>query len=414
MTGASRELQAVARLSEALFGATAEVESLIERALSTALDELEAESGSVLLADPSRGTLVFRHSLGQQPVPRGAEIPWDKGIAGAVFQSGQAQMIADVKRDPQHLGSIDERVGHATRDLLSVPLRRWGGAPIGVLNVINKRRGTFDADDLTLLTVLGALAATAIQQAEAFEEAKLAEVARAIGDVGHDLKNLLTPVLSSADLLSEELTELFARPEIAGAAELALSRELSTEAIRLIQRTGERIHHRVREIADCVKGRSSPPEFVPCDLGALARDVLATLASVAKSAGVALDLKGFESPPAILADPNRLYSALYNLVANAIPEVKCGGTVLLALGTAPDAVELRVIDTGKGMSAELQQRLFTGTVASTKRGGTGLGLRIARDAVLAHGGTIAVDSAIGVGTTFTLRLPLRPPSAPSS
>ena len=108
MSGDSRELQAVARLSEALFGATAEVESLIERALSTALDELEAESGSVLLADGSRQTLVFRHSLGEQPVPRGTEIPWNKGIAGAVFQSGQAQMIADVKRDPQHLGSIDE------------------------------------------------------------------------------------------------------------------------------------------------------------------------------------------------------------------------------------------------------------------------------------------------------------------
>jgi signal transduction histidine kinase len=333
-----------------------------------------------------------------------------EGIAGAVFQSGQAQMIADVKRDPQHLGSIG-RVGHATRDLLSVPLKRWGGAPIGVLNVINKRRGTFDADDLTLLTVLGALAATAIQQAEAFEEAKLAEVARAIGDVGHDLKNLLTPVLSSADLLSEELAELFARPEIAGSAELALSRELSTEAIRLIQRTGERIHHRVREIADCVKGRSSPPEFVSCDLAALARDVLATLSRAAKSAGVALDLKGFESPPEILADPNRLYSALYNLVANAIPEVKSGGTVLLALRSVADAVELRVIDTGRGMAPELCARLFTGAVSSTKRGGTGLGLRIARDAVLAHGGAIAVESVVGIGTTFTLTLPRRPPTA---
>jgi len=99
------------------------------------------------------------------------------------------------------------------------------------------------------------------------------------------------------------------------------------------------------------------------------------------------------------------------LVANAIPEVKSGGTVLLALHSVPDAVELRVIDTGRGMAPELCDRLFTGAVSSTKRGGTGLGLRIARDAVLAHGGAITVESVVGIGTTFTLTLPLRPPSA---
>ncbi|MFO0723569.1 MAG: GAF domain-containing sensor histidine kinase [Myxococcota bacterium] len=400
----SRELDAIARLSDALFSAS-DPEALIARALATAIEELSAESGSILIAAPERSTLVFRYSMGDQPVAAGTEIPWNQGIAGAVFQSGRARVISNVKLDPQHLGTIDERVGHATRDLASVPLKRFGGAAVGVINVLNKRSGTFDAEDLALLTVLGALTASALEGAQRYEEAKLAEVARAIGDIGHDLKNLLTPVLSSAGLLGEELESLFSRPDL---AELELSRELCTEAIGLIQRTGERIHHRVKEISDCVKGRTAEPNFARCDLSAVARDVVATLGVLAKSRQIALTLEGWEAPIWTIADANRLYSALYNLVDNALPEVSPGGQVRLVRGEqGPDRVEIAVIDDGRGMEPEVRDRLFTAGALSTKRGGSGLGTRIAHDAVLVHGGSISVQSAPGQGTQIRILLPLR-------
>ena len=76
--------------------------------------------------------------------------------------------------------------------MLTVPLRRWTGESIGVLNLLNKRHGTFDEHDLALASIVSAFAALAIQQAKNFDDAQKAEVVTLLGDIGHDMKNLLS------------------------------------------------------------------------------------------------------------------------------------------------------------------------------------------------------------------------------
>ena len=100
---------------------------------------------------------------------------------------------------------------------------------------------------------------------------------------------------------------------------------------------------------------------------------------------------------------------MYNLVNNAIPEVPTGGSVTVH-GTLIDGgttVCISVSDTGRGMPPEIRDSLFSDSAISRKRGGTGLGTKIVKDVVDAHGGTITVDSEEGVGTTFHVRLPVR-------
>ena len=113
----------------------------------------------------------------------------------------------------------------------------------------------------------------------------------------------------------------------------------------------------------------------------------------------------------ILADENRLFNAFYNLVNNAIPEVPAGGFITIRGSARPDArvVLLEVADTGRGMSPEVRARLFTARAISSKAGGTGLGTKIVKDVVDAHGGQVTVDSEKGQGTTFHLLLPFHPP-----
>src|SRR6185503_8636922 len=200
------ELEAVRRLSQTLFQKT-NVDDLVEAALRCALKEVNAEAGSVLLADEEAKQLVFRYSVGEDPVLRGTAIPWDQGIAGSVFQSGEPAIIADVKKTTRHFGEV--KSGFVTRDMITLPLKQWEGDPIGVMNVLNKRNGTLDENDMRLLTILSAFAAIAIQQARLFEEAKLAEVVHRLGDLGHDLKNLLTPIVMGSKILQEEVAEMF-------------------------------------------------------------------------------------------------------------------------------------------------------------------------------------------------------------
>src|SRR5207245_6231398 len=114
------------------------IDKLVEESLRTALEVVNAEAGSVLLADREAKQLVFRHSIGVKPVPPGMAIPWEEGIAGAVFHSGRPDVISDVQNDRRHFPGIDIAMGYTTRDMITLPLKRWEAEPIGVLNVLNK------------------------------------------------------------------------------------------------------------------------------------------------------------------------------------------------------------------------------------------------------------------------------------
>jgi signal transduction histidine kinase len=102
---------------------------------------------------------------------------------------------------------------------------------------------------------------------------------------------------------------------------------------------------------------------------------------------------------------------LVNLVTNAAQSFStAGGTVWLEAAPAGEGAVIRVADDGPGMSPEVRARVFEPFFSTKSDGeGTGLGLSIAQRIVLRHGGTIQVESGPGRGTTFTVRLPRRPP-----
>jgi signal transduction histidine kinase len=409
-----RELEAARRTCDVLFQHT-KVDQIIETALRTTLEVLNADGGSVLLADPDTKRLVFCCSVGKRPVPPGTAMPWDRGIAGAVFQSGKPEVVTDAKLDQRHYGYFDERSGYESHDMIVCPLKRWEGEPIGVLEVLNKRDGRLQKDALPVLTIISSFTAAAVEQARLFQEARLAEVVRLMGDISHDIKNMLMPVVCGAGLLRSELDDLLSRPDKLNAAQSASTRAICNEVIDILLCDAGRIEERVREIADCVKGLSAPPTFASCQVAEIVESVLKPLRVVAEEKKVTLTSEHLDTLPALMADERRLYNAFYNLVNNAIPEVPPGGRVVVRGRAEPEqeTVLLEVADTGRGMPPEVLDSLFTARAISRKRGGTGLGTKIVKDVVDAHGGRITVESKEGVGTTFRIRLPLCPPGVSS-
>jgi signal transduction histidine kinase len=403
------QLEAVERISQALFQSI-DLDDLVETTLRIALEEVGAEAGSILLADPEKESLIFQYSIGDKPVPRGTAILWDKGISGAVFQSGEARITNQADQDSSHLHQIDQATGFVTRDMITVPLRRWRGEPIGVLNVLNKRAGPLTNHDLGLLTIISAFAALAIQQAKQFEDAKKAEMVTLLGDISHDMKNLLTPVCTGMELLRGEVTELFDGMSTAELSEKKASKELCDEAGEMAQNGIRRLHDRVKDMADCVKGLSAPPNFALCAVGPVVLEVFHTLQGLARDKQITLRTDGLESLPEFHADERRLYNAFYNLINNAIPETPPGGSIRVRGHFDQDtgSIALAVADTGRGMSPEIRDRLFSANAVSTKKGGTGLGTKIVKDVVDTHKGKIWVESEPGGGTTFQLRFPLDP------
>lgn len=404
------ELAAAQRMSE-VFSQKIKLQDLLEQSLRIALDVVDAENGSVLLADLEKKTLTFYHSIGERPVPSGTEIPWDEGIAGTVFRTGHPEIVPDAQADRRHFKKVDQDTGAVTHDMITIPLKQWEGDPIGVIQVMNKRGGEFlDRDDLAILTIISALAAVAIEHTKLVEAAKLAEVAQMMGDISHDIKNLLMPVVCGAGILQAEINELLDHLPDIELKRAKASRELCNEVILMLKDDANRIQDRVREIADAVKGLSSPLEFSACDVSVIVSNVFRSLGKMAHEKNVRLVTENLELLPMIVADQRRLYNAFYNLVNNAIPEVPSGGSVTVR-GQDPmseGTIHVSVIDTGHGMTPEIRDRLFTRRVLSTKPGGTGLGTKIVKDVIDSHGGTVWVESELGIGTKIHLRLPHSP------
>lgn len=426
----TRELDAVFRITRALHTQT-DLDEMLRETLHVTLDVVNASAGSILLHDEEADELVFRYVIGEKAdVLTGMRMPSSKGIAGEVFQTGVAKLSEDVTKDPRHYREVGERIGYVTRNMMTVPLKSIEGKPIGVIQILNKRDGNFDKHDMAVTEIMAVLAATAIENARLYEALRLAVVTKMLGDISHDIKNMLTPVMTTAQTLqlmfdglvedlsalreaSTDESELWKRVEDA----LAPFREFFYEGIEMILDGATSIQERVREIADCVKGIIAEPRFELYDVTDVAQKVLKALRPVADRQGVELRLERRTDVPKIWVDPKRLYNAIYNLVNNAIPETPAGGSVTVCLyfvnGDEPfpdgNYLMIEVADTGRGMPQWVKERLFTERAVSTKPGGTGLGTRIVKNVVDAHGGVITVESEEGKGTTFFMKLPMEPP-----
>lgn len=424
-----RQIAAIRRTSEALLSQNS-VDAMVRETLELALDVLAAEGGTVYLHEPATDTLVFRHVVGPMASAlTGQRMPAGKGIAGKVFHSGAPDLANAAAERGEFDRTFDEKSGYETRSVMTAPLKRPDGGAIGVMQIVNARptpqapRRVFDASDLSVLQALGGQAAAAIEQARLQEQARRAEIVNVIGDISHDIKNMLTPIQSGVWTLEPMLGALFEDLDKIQATcpdTEPWGRDIAriAGAVRGDYRwmlagaldAADKVQARTREIADAIKGELAPPFYETADLNDVAREVIQSLRLVgeAKSIHLQLDLDG-ALPPAEF-DRKQLYNALYNLVNNAIPETPAGGKITLRT-RGPQNNEktllIEVQDTGKGIPPHVRARLFTDEAVSTKPGGTGLGTRIVGGVVKRHNGAITVESEPGQGSTFSIRLPLR-------
>jgi two-component system sensor histidine kinase BaeS len=143
----------------------------------------------------------------------------------------------------------------------------------------------------------------------------------------------------------------------------------------------------------------------PTDPDVLIGEVLHAFTPGATTAGVTLTTESTGDLPILDIDPVRIREVLSNLVANALRHTPGGGTIAIGGSATATEVRLTVRDTGPGIDPELLPHVFDRFVKGTGSRGSGLGLAIARGLVEAHGGSIAVDSTVGAGTTFQVALP---------
>lgn len=219
----------------------------------------------------------------------------------------------------------------------------------------------------------------------------------------HDLRSPLTALTSHAQLLADG-----ARGELPGPACAAVD-----AVLRQARRMGELIHSLLAERA--LETGTLELKREPVDPAVLLSECMEESLPAAGEKGVALVCDGLEHGAATIdADPARLREAIGNLLSNAIKYTPTGGRVELTLALEPEGAAISIRDNGPGIAPDELPTLFDryrrGRSGRAQYGGVGLGLSWAREVVRLHGGTIGVQSAVGAGTRFTIRLPSGPAS----
>ncbi|HEV8293130.1 MAG TPA: ATP-binding protein, partial [Tepidisphaeraceae bacterium] len=183
--------------------------------------------------------------------------------------------------------------------------------------------------------------------------------------------------------------------------------------LETVGRHTDQLTNLVNDLLDLSRLDSTEPlakrELV--DVNAAAKKVAELMLPAAQKKRQTLRVDLTEPLPWVLGDAEYLHRALFNLIDNAVKYTREGGEIRLSTGTSDGVVTIDVSDNGIGIPLEDQPRIFerfyrVDRSRSREMGGTGLGLSIVKHVVQSHGGTIDVESAIGSGSRFSLRLPI--------
>jgi signal transduction histidine kinase len=257
-----------------------------------------------------------------------------------------------------------------------------------------------------VLTVLGEQHAQATLAGQPEIAGGLAALERLRTDllstVAHEMRTPLTAVRTSIGILLDQSLEP--------------APELRQQLLQSISQSAERMQRLVSDVLDLTRSRLGGMQLQlrRFDAADLAREVAAPLKPLLEGRNQRFKIDLPERPVWVYGDHRRLEQALTNLVSNAQKFSYEGGTIRLAVSGSGDEVSWTVADQGVGIAPEDRPRLFerffsAATDAAGHRAGTGLGLPLALAIAQAHGGTIDVESALGQGSTFTLRVPAAGP-----
>jgi PAS domain S-box-containing protein/excisionase family DNA binding protein len=398
-----RRLQEITtQLSQSL-----EVDRVLASVAHSAADLLQAPVGAVFLldrCDPERDfALAAAHGIDAARAS-GLRLPRHASLAGRAVDEGRTLVVDDVRATPgTALPAL--LTGQTDGSEIAAPITA-GSDRLGVVKVFSPVARRFGPDDAALLTTLAAAAAVALTNARLYQEAQDALATRDefLAAAAHDLKTPLTGIKALAQLLQRRLMR-------AGAAEA----ERLAEGLASIDASVTQLGAQIDELLGLVRLEMGQPlelDRRPTDLVQLARRVIAEQQRTTERHRLRLetavtDLVGDW-------DAVRLMRVLANLVTNAIKYSPAGGELTVSIAREGDDAGgwavLAVRDQGLGIPAADLPRIFdrfrrAGNVVG-RIGGTGIGLTSARQIVEQHGGTIAVTSQEGVGSTFTVRLPL--------
>jgi PAS domain S-box-containing protein len=366
----------------------------------------------VSLYDPLRDVRTACYGWGDNKELDVSDLPpmpvTTDGLNSRAVRTGEVIITSDYPRATKGHPSVVVGLDNGVRpqSSMAVPMAVMGRI-IGTIEVQSYVADAYDQQHATAMRMAANLTAVAIENIRLF---KLERTAREVAEesnrlkdeflatVSHELRTPLTAILGWSRLLESG----------------ALDEQSTKQAIETIWRNAKsqaQIIDDILDVSRIITGNLYL-DLHPMELGPVVENAINVVHPTADAKGIKIDSEINHVPAVVSGDANRLQQVIWNLLSNAVKFTNNGGRVGLKICHVGSAVEIRVTDTGQGISREFLPFVFdrfrqADSTTTRQHGGLGLGLAIARHLVEIHGGSISAESpGEGQGATFTIKLPL--------
>jgi signal transduction histidine kinase len=368
-----------------------DLKRLLSKIVHSAVEMLDASTGSLLIWDPTDNSLIFAVTEGGEGERQALELrrmPADQGIAGWIFTHRQPVIVEDVSQDERFFKGIDESLGSRTSSLVGVPLMT-NREMVGVIEVLNKRSGEkFNEQDLDTLSALAGQAAIAIVNARLYlqvreERDRMLNIEDEVHKkLARDFHDGPAQTLASLIMDVEFIQKLLERDPSKVKAELLQLKEKATKAMHQARTT----MFELRPLALETKGLKAALEYYVERL------------RQTENLSIHLQLEGLEERL-----PPRVEGIVFAIVREAINNTKKharADNVWLRVIRGEEELLTTIRDDGQGFDVEEVE------ISYATRGSIGLLNLYERAEML--GGRISIESAPGQGTIVDLMVPLSP------
>ena len=413
----SEELETL-RLASLQLTSSLELQPVLAAILEQSLKIAKADDAHIFLYDGEKlvyGAALWADGRTQTPYTQ----PRPHGLTATVARSGKQIVVSDTNQHPLYQ---DWQWGGA---IVGLPLR-LGQNVRGVMNIAYSQPHNFSENELRLLALLADQAAIAIQNAQLYDqtqrhapelEERIAERTAELQTANEQLRKLNRVRSEFISNVSHEFRTPLANIMLLARLLGIIGEDERAEILLTLQRETELLTTLIEDLLDLSRLDLERVTlgFGWVDVNVLITNLVADRFGLVTEHGLMLEAQPTPGLPLVLADPKRLLQVITNLLTNAMNYTPRGGriTVRTRRGThaGQDHVTINISDTGSGIPKDELPHIFERFYrsVSARKGsvpGTGLGLAICDELIQRHGGFITVESEVGVGSKFTVWLPV--------